>query len=156
MAARGPGPIAVVHRLLIATALLATLAYAAWEAAGYARTGEIAQAAWAALGVLVAIGIALYLRSLRGLAARLTPSGSGGAEPVSSAGVPGWGSPRRARAARATARARPAGGRDRCRAPRTRGETRRARCGRRRGSSRASRGSARGGTGSADAPRRGG
>jgi hypothetical protein len=78
MAARGPGPIAVVHRLLIATALLATLAYAAWEAAGYARTGEIAQAAWAALGVLVAIGIALYLRSLRGLAARLTPSGSDG------------------------------------------------------------------------------
>ncbi|HLK11344.1 MAG TPA: hypothetical protein VKW76_08180 [Candidatus Binatia bacterium] len=74
MAARGPGPIAVVHRILIATALLAALAYAAWETAGYARTREVAAAARAALGVLVAIGLALYLRSLRGLAARLTPS----------------------------------------------------------------------------------
>jgi hypothetical protein len=76
MATRGPGPIAGVHRILIATALLAALAYAAWEAAGYARTGERGAAARAAAAVVVAIGLALYLRSLRGLAARLTPSSS--------------------------------------------------------------------------------
>ena len=69
----GPGPIAAVHRLLIVTALLSALAYAAWELNETAKSGEVLGAVRGVVALLVAAGIAIYLRSLRGLRARLTP-----------------------------------------------------------------------------------
>ncbi len=70
---RGPGPVAAVHRIFIVTALLGALAYAAWAASEFRRTGDTATAVGAVLGVLVASGIGLYLRKLRGLGQKLTP-----------------------------------------------------------------------------------
>ena len=54
----GPGPVAVVHRITIATALAGALAYAAWAAS---------ERSWldVAMGVLAAIAIGAYLRNLR-------------------------------------------------------------------------------------------
>ena len=69
----GPGPVAAVHRILIVTALIATLFYAGWEVRESAHTGETLGFARAALAFLVSIGIGVYLRSLRGLSAKLTP-----------------------------------------------------------------------------------
>jgi hypothetical protein len=69
----GPGPVAVVHRILIVTALVATLFYAAWEAREAARTGETLGFVRAALAFAVSVGIGAYLRTLRGLSAKLTP-----------------------------------------------------------------------------------
>src|SRR2546428_13382926 len=77
---RGPGPVAAVHRIFIVTALLCALAYAAWELREMARTGEALAGVRGALAVLVAAGTGFYLRSLRGLGARLTPP-EGGAGP---------------------------------------------------------------------------
>jgi len=71
--APGPGPIAAVHRLFIVAALLCALVYAAWEVVDLAQTGEALAGARAAVAIVVAAGIAVYLRSLRGLGARLTP-----------------------------------------------------------------------------------
>jgi hypothetical protein len=73
MPSPGPGPVAAAHRILIVTALVATLCYAAWEASGFFQTGDRWAAARAALAIVVAAGLARYLRSLRGLAAKLTP-----------------------------------------------------------------------------------
>lgn len=73
MASRGPGPLAIVHRVTIGTAFLGALAYLAWEvgqAVAGAGAGAVVRAALAA-GVTVALGI--YFLSLRSLAARLTP-----------------------------------------------------------------------------------
>ena len=70
---RGPGPVAAVHRVFIVTALLCALAYAAWELNEMTHTGEALAGVRAALGLLVAAGTGAYLRSLRGLGARLTP-----------------------------------------------------------------------------------
>jgi len=70
---RGPGPVAAVHRVLIVAALLCALAYAAWELNEMARTGEALAGVRGALGLLVAAGTGVYLRSLRGLGAKLTP-----------------------------------------------------------------------------------
>ena len=72
--ARGPGPVAAVHRLLIASALACALVYALWELREMARGAGAAAAGRAALALAVAVGIAAYLRSLRRLGARLTPS----------------------------------------------------------------------------------
>jgi hypothetical protein len=69
----GPGPVAAVHRLLIVTALLCALAYAAWELNEMAKNGEVLGGVRAAVALLVAGGIVVYLRSLRGLRAKLTP-----------------------------------------------------------------------------------
>ena len=69
----GPGPVAAVHRILIVTALGATLFYAGWEARESMRTGEMLGLVRAAVALVVSIGIGVYLRSLRGLAAKLTP-----------------------------------------------------------------------------------
>lgn len=69
----GPGPVAAVHRILIATALAATLFYAVWEARESIRTGEALGLVRAALAFAVSIGIGVYLRSLRGLGTKLTP-----------------------------------------------------------------------------------
>jgi hypothetical protein len=69
----GPGPVAAVHRILIVTALVATLFYAAWEARESMRTGETLGFVRAALACAVSIGIGVYLRALRGLGAKLTP-----------------------------------------------------------------------------------
>ena len=71
--ARGPGPVAAVHRLLIVAALLCALVYAGWEGMRFGETGENLAAAGAALAVMVAVAIAVYLRSLRGLGDKLTP-----------------------------------------------------------------------------------
>jgi hypothetical protein len=62
-----------VHRILIVAALLCALAYAAWEAAGLARGGGPLAALRVAVALAVAAGIAIYLRRLRGLGAKLTP-----------------------------------------------------------------------------------
>ena len=72
-ARRGPGPVAAVHRILIVAALLCALAYAAWEAANLGRTGEALAGLRAALALVVAGGIGIYLRRLRGLGEKLTP-----------------------------------------------------------------------------------
>jgi hypothetical protein len=69
----GPGPVAAVHRIFIVTALLCALVYAAWEVLELAQTGELLAGARAFVGFAVALGIGVYLRSLRGLAAKLTP-----------------------------------------------------------------------------------
>jgi hypothetical protein len=73
MPTRGPGPVAAVHRILIATALLWALFYAGWEALRFERTGQPFAAVVAGLALAVAIAIGVYLRSLRGLGAKLTP-----------------------------------------------------------------------------------
>jgi hypothetical protein len=71
--ARGPGPVAAVHRLLVVSALLCALVYGAWELRQYGRTGDRAAPLRAAAAFVVAAGIAVYLRRLRGLRAKLTP-----------------------------------------------------------------------------------
>ena len=70
---RGPGPVAAVHRIFIVTALVGALAYMVWATAEFRRTGAPTAALGAALGLLAIVGLALYLRKLRGLARRLTP-----------------------------------------------------------------------------------
>jgi len=71
---QGPGPVAWVHRLLIATALAGALIYTAWEFQGYTNSGEPAALARAGLALAASCAIAFYLRGLRArLAARLTP-----------------------------------------------------------------------------------
>ncbi|HJQ83795.1 MAG TPA: hypothetical protein VKA21_06960 [Candidatus Binatia bacterium] len=70
----GPGPVAAVHRLLIVTALIGTLVYAAWAAREVGRTHDALAGVGAGLAVVVAAGLALYLRRLRvRLSAKLTP-----------------------------------------------------------------------------------
>src|SRR5262249_20491147 len=71
----GPGPLVVVHPILIATALAGALAFAAWEMREFVRTGSVWAAVVAGMALVVAVAFGVYLRSLRGLAARLTPSG---------------------------------------------------------------------------------
>jgi len=70
---RGPGPVAAVHRILIVAGLLCALFYAAWELRHLAATGEALAAVRAAAALAAALAIAIYLRSLRGLRAKLTP-----------------------------------------------------------------------------------
>ncbi|TMA55005.1 MAG: hypothetical protein E6J75_12935 [Deltaproteobacteria bacterium] len=64
---------AAAHRILIAAALLCALAYAAWELGGYRESGEPGAAVRGVVAIAVSAAIALYLRSLRGLGAKLTP-----------------------------------------------------------------------------------
>lgn len=71
--AQGPGPLATVHRITIATALAGAVFFAIWELREYLTSGEVSAAVSAALAFSVSAGIALYLRSLRGLGARLSP-----------------------------------------------------------------------------------
>ena len=70
---RGPGPVAAVHRIFIVTALVGALAYTAWAAGELRRTGTATAALGAALGLVAAVGLVLYLRKLRGLGRRLMP-----------------------------------------------------------------------------------
>src|SRR5207302_524797 len=86
---RGPGPVAAVHRIFIVTALLCALAYAAWELNEMARTGEALAGLRGALGLLVAAGTGVYLRSLRGLGAKLTPRDQESVRPRRRQGVGG-------------------------------------------------------------------
>jgi hypothetical protein len=69
----GPGPVAAVHRILIATALVCALLYAGWEASQWAHSSETLALVRSAVALMVAVAIGLYLRSLRGLAGKLTP-----------------------------------------------------------------------------------
>jgi hypothetical protein len=69
----GPGPLAIVHRITIWTALCGALAYLAWEVSRLAAGWDGAGALRTVLALVATVGIAVYLRSLRGLAARLTP-----------------------------------------------------------------------------------
>ncbi|HEV7731944.1 MAG TPA: hypothetical protein VGR62_07265 [Candidatus Binatia bacterium] len=71
----GPGPVAAVHRITIVTALLGAIAYLAWEVNQVLSGGGGLAALRAVVALVVTIGIAVYLRSLRGLAAKLTPRG---------------------------------------------------------------------------------
>ena len=72
-AAKGPGPVAAVHRILIATALVSALCYTAFALRNFFATGDPGAAALALLAFIASVGIAIYLWSLRGLAAKLTP-----------------------------------------------------------------------------------
>ena len=76
--ARGPGPVAWAHRLLIASALVCGLVFAAWEFAEYRRVGGGGLLAFGVLALVVSGVLALYLRTLRGLGAKLTPRDGGG------------------------------------------------------------------------------
>ena len=70
----GPGPVAVVHRVTILTALLGALAYAAWELHGAVTDGDALAGVRSGIALMVSIGIGVYLRNLRGrLDAKLTP-----------------------------------------------------------------------------------
>jgi hypothetical protein len=71
-ARRGPGPVATVHRILIASALACALVYAAWSARQWTLGAGPLALVSAAIGLAGAGGIGLYLRSLRGLDAKLT------------------------------------------------------------------------------------
>lgn len=71
----GSAPLAIVHPILIGSGIAAALGYAAWELRDYARTGEASALVIAGIAAVVAIGFAMYLRSLRGLSARLSPRG---------------------------------------------------------------------------------
>ncbi len=71
----GPGPVAAVHRITIVTALLGALAYLAWEVNQVLSGGGGLAVLRAVIALAVTVGIAVYLRSLRGLAAKLTPRG---------------------------------------------------------------------------------
>ncbi len=73
MPERGPGPIAVVHRLTIATALLASIAFTVYELIDFLQTRSSSALLGAIVGLIATGGFILYLRSLRGLAAKLTP-----------------------------------------------------------------------------------
>jgi hypothetical protein len=73
MASAG-GPVVGAHKLLIATALVCALVFVGWEAAEYARTGDVSLAVGGAVALVAAMGLAAYLRSLRALGTRLTPS----------------------------------------------------------------------------------
>ena len=73
MTTRGPGPVAAVHRILIVAGLLCALFYAGWEALRYVDTRETLGLLRAGTAFLVTIAIGVYLRSLRGLGAKLTP-----------------------------------------------------------------------------------
>jgi ABC-type nitrate/sulfonate/bicarbonate transport system permease component len=65
--ASGPGPVAVLHRVTIVTALLGAIAYTAWAATQGSALGVVA-------GLAVSAGIWAYLRNLRArLDAKLTP-----------------------------------------------------------------------------------
>ena len=72
-AAPGPGPLAAVHRITIVTALLGAIAYFAWEVNQALSGGGPLAVLRAVIAFVVVIGIGVYLRSLRGLAAKLTP-----------------------------------------------------------------------------------
>jgi hypothetical protein len=71
--ARGPGPVAAVHRIFITTALAGALIYTLFELREFWHGAGGGAAARAGVALLVSVGISLYLRSLRGLAAKLTP-----------------------------------------------------------------------------------
>ena len=72
---KGPGPVAAVHRIFIASALACALVYALWELREFARGAGGLALVRAVLALGVTAGIGVYLRSLRGLGARLTPRG---------------------------------------------------------------------------------
>jgi len=73
MKERGPGPVAWAHRLLIVTALAAAVVYALWELRQYSLEGEGGSLVAAGVAAAAVLVIAMYLRSLRTLRARLTP-----------------------------------------------------------------------------------
>jgi hypothetical protein len=73
MAARGPGPVAWAHRLLIVTALAAAIVFVLWELRQYSRDGEGGSLVGAGVAAAAVVVIVLYLRTLRTLRARLTP-----------------------------------------------------------------------------------
>jgi hypothetical protein len=70
---RGPGPVAAAHRLLIVAALLCAVFYGGWELRELRRTGEPLAGVVGGVSFVAAAGMAAYLRSLRGLGAKLTP-----------------------------------------------------------------------------------
>jgi hypothetical protein len=71
--AGGPGPVAAVHRVFIASALACAVIYALWELREMARGAGPAAGLRAGVALAVGVVIAVYLRSLRRLGTRLTP-----------------------------------------------------------------------------------
>lgn len=72
----GPGPLVGVHRLLIGTACAGAAFFTIYSARAYAVSGDGSAATMTVASLAVTIGLGLYLRSLRGLAAKLTPRDS--------------------------------------------------------------------------------
>ncbi|MBM3227237.1 MAG: hypothetical protein FJZ47_26010 [Candidatus Tectomicrobia bacterium] len=58
-------PIMTIHRILIASGIFVCLAYAAREITTYNHTASGAAALHAALAVMAAIALGVYLRSIR-------------------------------------------------------------------------------------------
>ncbi len=69
---RGPGPLVVVHKSLIVSALVCALVFAVWEVREFLRTGARADAVVAALAAATTAALAVYFHSLRHLGAKLT------------------------------------------------------------------------------------
>lgn len=67
------GPIVGAHRLLIATALACAVIFTLYSARAFGISGAAGDALMTVVALGVAIGLGLYLRSLRTLAAKLTP-----------------------------------------------------------------------------------
>jgi hypothetical protein len=75
-ASRGPGPLALVHRITIVTAFLGALVYLAWEINEVMTTGTAAAAARCVAAAAFVLALGLYLRNLRArLDAKLRPIG---------------------------------------------------------------------------------
>ena len=74
----GPGPLVGVHRLLIGTAFAFAAFFTLYSARAFAVGGDGSAAAMTVAALAVTIGLGIYLRSLRGLAAKLTPRGPRG------------------------------------------------------------------------------
>ena len=74
MPSSGPGPVAIVHRVTVVTALLGALAYAVWELRGALTDGGTLAGVRAGIALMVSVGIWMYLRNLRTrLDTKLTP-----------------------------------------------------------------------------------
>ena len=74
--ARGPGPLAPVHRITIITAFLGSLAYLAWEINEVVTTGTAAAVARCVAAAAFVVALGFYLRNLRArLEAKLRPLG---------------------------------------------------------------------------------
>jgi hypothetical protein len=73
----GPGPVAAVHRIFIVTALVGALVFAVWDFREYLASGARNAAISAALAFMVAAGLAVYLRKIRDLRAKLVPRREG-------------------------------------------------------------------------------
>ena len=76
MPSAGAGPIVGAHRLLIATAVACGAIFTLFSGRAFFLSGEVSAALVTLAALAVTIGMLAYLRSLRSLAAKLTPRDS--------------------------------------------------------------------------------